>query len=65
MAGTKRRGILAKNYFILVFDNLLLHDSHFWQKIAHVNGTQNRRGLSFIRQAQNSPDEIKNFLLVN
>lgn len=37
----------------------------FWQKIAHVNGTQNRRGLSFIRQAQNSPDEIKNFLLVN
>lgn len=23
LAGTKRRGILAKNYFILVFDNLL------------------------------------------
>lgn len=37
----------------------------FWQKIAQVNDTQNRRGLSFIRQAKNSPDEIKNFLLVN
>ena len=38
---------------------------NFWQKIAHVNGTQNRQGLSFILQAQNSPDEIKNFLLIN
>ena len=32
LARTKRRGIPAKNYFISVFDNLLLHDSQFLAK---------------------------------